>query len=316
MAKSNNERTDENRMTMESISIGLIDKFPNHPFKVIDNEEMEQLAESIRENGLQSPIVVRPKEDGRYEVVSGHRRLHACKKIGLEKVEAIVKEMSRDEAVIALVDSNIQREHILPSEKAKAYKMKMDALKRSAGRPNKNNLSPMATNYTADTASEIASESGEGRDQVFRYIRLNELIPELLDLVDENRIAFRPAVEISYLTEEQQRDLCEIYDTDEATPSLAQAIRLKKLSQEGKLDTETIFEIMAEEKPNQVETVKFKPDEIKRFFPERTSPDVMKQVIVRLLTAWQKSREEKQKANTHSGKTPTIPGSNREDTSR
>ena len=315
MAKSNNERTDENRMTMESISVCLIDKFPNHPFKVIDNEEMEQLAESIQENGLQSPIVVRPKEDGRYEVVSGHRRLHACKKIGLEKVEAIVKEMSRDEAVIALVDSNIQREHILPSEKAKAYKMKMDALNRQGQRTDLT-LSPMATKLQTDSAAEIAKASNEGRDQVFRYIRLNELIPELLDLVDENRIAFRPAVEISYLTEEQQRDLCEIYDTDEATPSLAQAIRLKKLSQEGKLDTETIFEIMAEEKPNQVETVKFKPDEIKRFFPERTSPDVMKQVIVRLLTAWQKSREEKQKANTHSGKTPTIPGSNRDDTSR
>ena len=315
MAKSNNERTDENRMTMESISVGLIDKFPNHPFKVIDNEEMEQLAESIRENGLQSPIVVRPKDDGRYEVVSGHRRLHACKKIGLEKVEAIVKEMSRDEAVIALVDSNIQREHILPSEKAKAYKMKMDALNRQGQRTDLT-LSPMATKLQTDSAAEIAKASNEGRDQVFRYIRLNELIPELLDLVDENRIAFRPAVEISYLTEEQQRDLCEIYDTDEATPSLAQAIRLKKLSQEGKLDTETIFEIMAEEKPNQVETVKFKPDEIKRFFPERTSPDVMKQVIVRLLTAWQKSREEKQKANTHSGKTPIIPGSNRDDTSR
>lgn len=315
MAKSNNETVKDNQLSVKMIPVQDIDRFPDHPFKVVDNEEMEQLAESIKENGMQSPIVVQPKNDGRYEVVSGHRRLFACKKIGLEKVEAIIKEMTRDEAIIALVDSNIQREHILPSEKAKAYKMKMEALNRQGKRTDLT-LLPMATKLPTDSAAEIAMESNEGRNQVFRYIRLTELVPEILDLVDENRIAFRPAVEISYLTEEQQRDLVEVYDTYEATPSLAQAIKLKKLSQDGKLDTDTIFEIMAEEKPNQVETVKFKPDEIKRFFPERTSADVMKQVIVRLLTAWQKSREEKQRANNSIGGIAKRSESNRDDTSR
>ena len=312
MAKSKNETVKENQLSVGLISVKDIDRFPDHPFKVEDNEEMEQLAESIKENGMQSPIVVRPKEDGRYEVVSGHRRLFACKKIGLEKVEAIVKEMTRDEAIIALVDSNIQREHILPSEKAKAYKMKMEALNRQGKRTDLTSR-PLVEKLSATSIGEDAGESGR---QVQRYIRLTELVPEILNLVDENRIAFRPAVEISYLSEEQQRDLVEVYDTYEATPSLAQAIKLKKLSQDGKLDTETIFEIMAEEKPNQVETVKFKPDEIKRFFPERTSPDVMKQVIVRLLTAWQKSREEKQKAKSSAGVIPAKTGSNRDDTSR
>ena len=314
MAKSKNETVKDNQLSIKMIPVQDIDRFPDHPFKVNDDEEMEQLVESIKENGMQSPIVVRPKEDGRYEVVSGHRRLFACKKIGLEKVEAIVKEMTRDEAIIALVDSNIQREHILPSEKAKAYKMKMEALKRRAGRPSKDNECPVVTNYYA--ADEVSKDTDDSSRQIFRYIRLTELVPEILNLVDENRIAFRPAVEISYLSEEQQRDLVEVYDTYEATPSLAQAIKLKKLSQDGKLDTETIFEIMAEEKPNQVETVKFKPDEIKRFFPERTSPDVMKQVIVRLLTAWQKSREEKQRAKSSAGVVPAKTGSNRDDTSR
>ena len=300
MAKTKTETQTDSKIQIEYIPIQNIDKFPNHPFKVVDDEDMERLIESIRENGMQSPIVVRPKEDGRYEVISGHRRLYACKRLGIESIEACIREMTRDEAIIALVDSNIQREHILPSEKAFAYKMKMEALNRQGKRTDLT-LLPMATKLQTDSAAEIAKEANEGRNQVFRYIRLTELIPEILELVDSERIAFRPAVEISYLTEEQQRDLLETFETDETTPSLAQAIRLKKLSQDGKLDTDTIFSIMSEEKPNQIETVKFKKDEIKRFFPERTSPDVMKQVIVRLLTAWQKSREQKQMAKNSTG---------------
>jgi len=279
------------------ISIDMIDDFPDHPFKVIDDESMVKLMNSIEEIGVQTPIVARIKEDGRYETVSGHRRVHACRNLGVELIPAIVRDLSRDEAIIAMVDANMQREHILPSEKAFAYKMKMDALRRRAGRPTKDNLSPVATNKNSvDTAAEIGDSNGESRDQVFRYIRLTELVPELLEMVDEEHIAFRPAVELSYLKEEEQRDLVETIDSEEATPSLAQAIRMKQLSQEGKLDMDTIFKIMTEEKPNQVETVKFKPKELSQYFPDNTSPEAMRSVIIRLLETWQKSRERKKEA--------------------
>lgn len=237
-----------------------------------------------------SIIVARIKEDQRYEIISGHRRVHACRRLGLKLIPAIVRDLSRDEAIIAMVDANLQREHILPSEKAAAYKMKMDAMKRKAGRPS-NNLSPVATNkMPVDTAAEIGSVTGESRDQIFRYVRLTELVPELLEMVDRESIAFRPAVELSYLSEDEQRNLVETIDSEEATPSLSQAIRMKKLSQEGKLDMDKIFSIMTEEKPNQAETVKFKSDELSRFFPERTPPELIRQTILKLLDAWQKSK--------------------------
>ena len=303
------------------IPIEYIDRFPDHPFKVKDDEEMGWLIDSIRENGMQTPIVVRPKDGERYEVVSGHRRLFACKRLGLETIEAYVKNMTRDEAIIALVDSNIQREHILPSEKAYAYKMKMEAIRRMPGRKRNDDLSEKGAPVVHLSQNEksrdiVAEEAGESREQVRRYIRLTELVPELLQMVDDERIAFRPAVEISYLSEEQQRDLVETIDTEEATPSLAQAIRMKKLSQEGKLDTDTIFDIMSEQKPNQAETVKFKTDELKAFFPERTAPNVMKQVIVRLLTAWQKSREQKKAAENVQGAKGDRKDKNRDDDAR
>ena len=287
---SNPSRDEPKKEKVRVIPLEYIDEFPDHPFKVLDDESMQKLMNSIEEIGVQSPIVARIKEDQRYEIISGHRRVHACRRLGLKLIPAIVRDLSRDEAIIAMVDANLQREHILPSEKAAAYKMKMDAMKRKAGRPS-NNLSPVATNkMPVDTAAEIGSVTGESRDQIFRYVRLTELVPELLEMVDRESIAFRPAVELSYLSEDEQRNLVETIDSEEATPSLSQAIRMKKLSQEGKLDMDKIFSIMTEEKPNQAETVKFKSDELSRFFPERTPPELIRQTIFKLLDAWQKSK--------------------------
>lgn len=287
---SNPSKDEPKKEKVRVIPLEYIDEFPGHPFKVLDDESMQKLMNSIEEIGVQSPIVARIKEDQRYEIISGHRRVHACRRLGLKLIPAIVRDLSRDEAIIAMVDANLQREHILPSEKAAAYKMKMDAMKRRAGRPS-NNLSPVATNkMPVDTAAEIGSVTGESRDQIFRYVRLTELVPELLEMVDRESIAFRPAVELSYLSEDEQRNLVETIDSEEATPSLSQAIRMKKLSQEGKLNMDKIFSIMTEEKPNQAETVKFKSDELSRFFPERTPPELIRQTILKLLDAWQKSK--------------------------
>ena len=285
---SNPSKDEPKKEKVRVIPLEYIDEFPGHPFKVLDDESMQKLVNSIEEIGVQSPIVARIKEDQRYEIISGHRRVHACRRLGLKLIPAIVRDLSRDEAIIAMVDANLQREHILPSEKAAAYKMKMDAMKRRAGRPSKENVSPLGTNLRTDEI--IAQEAGESRNQVQRYIRLNELVPELLELVDRESIAFRPAVELSYLSEDEQRNLVETIDSEEATPSLSQAIRMKKLSQEGKLDMDKIFSIMTEEKPNQAETVKFKSDELSRFFPERTPPELIRQTILKLLDAWQKSK--------------------------
>lgn len=287
---SNPSKDEPKKEKVRVIPLEYIDEFPGHPFKVLDDESMQKLMNSIEEIGVQSPIVARIKEDQRYEIISGHRRVHACRRLGLKLIPAIVRDLSRDEAIIAMVDANLQREHILPSEKAAAYKMKMEAMKRRAGRPS-NNLSPVATNkMPVDTAAEIGSVTGESRDQIFRYVRLTELVPELLEMVDRESIAFRPAVELSYLSEDEQRNLVETIDSEEATPSLSQAIRMKKLSQEGKLDMDKIFSIMTEEKPNQAETVKFKSDELSRFFPERTPPELIRQTIFKLLDAWQKTK--------------------------
>ena len=285
---SNPSKDEPKKEKVRVIPLEYIDEFPGHPFKVLDDESMQKLMNSIEEIGVQSPIVARIKEDQRYEIISGHRRVHACRRLGLKLIPAIVRDLSRDEAIIAMVDANLQREHILPSEKAFAYKMKMDAMKRRAGRPSKENVSPLGTNLRTDEI--IAQEAGESRNQVQRYIRLNELVPELLEMVDRESIAFRPAVELSYLSEDEQRNLVETIDSEEATPSLSQAIRMKKLSQEGKLDMDKIFSIMTEEKPNQAETVKFKSDELSRFFPERTPPELIRQTILKLLDAWQKSK--------------------------
>ncbi len=267
-------QTDESReeaklSKIRDIPISEIDEFPDHPFKVLMDEDMEQLVESIKRNGVMTPATVRLKEDGRYELISGHRRRKACELAGLETLKCEVKDLSRDEAIIIMVESNLQRSTILPSEKAFAYKMRLEAMKRQAGRPTKDNYSPMGNNLEFATSSdELAEKVGESKNQIFRFIRLTELVPEILQMVDERQIAFRPAVEISYLSEEQQYTLLEAMEYSDATPSLAQAIKMKKFMQDGKLTNEVIQSIMEEEKPNQKEKPAFRDERITKLIPK------------------------------------------------
>ena len=267
---------------IKKINIQELHPFTDHPYKVEDNEEMYALRDSIYQCGLLSPILVRPRAEGGYEVISGHRRVRALQLLNVDSIEARVCDMTDEEAILVMVDSNLHREHILPSEKAKAYKMKMDAMKRQGERTDLT-LSPMATKSAIDSAAEIGSAAGESRDQVFRYIRLNLLIPELLDMVDEGRIAFRPAVELSHLQEQEQYDLLTTIESEDATPSLSQAIRMKRLSQAGKLDMDTIFDIMTEEKPNQKETVKIHREKLDKYFGRNVSVSQIEATIIRLL---------------------------------
>ena len=266
--------TDESRAEaafskLRDIPISEIDEFPDHPFKVLMDEDMEQLVDSIKRNGVMTPATVRLKEDGRYELISGHRRKKACELAGLETLKCEVKELTRVEAVIVMVESNLQRSVILPSEKAYAYKMRLEAMKRQAGRPVKDNYSPVGNNLEFATSSdELAEKVGESKNQIFRYIRLTELVPEILQMVDDRQIAFRPAVEISYLSEEQQYTLLEAMSYNDATPSLAQAIKMKKFMQEGKLTDEVISSIMEEEKPNQREKPAFRDERITKLIPK------------------------------------------------
>ena len=254
---------------IRDIPISEIDEFPDHPFKVLIDEDMEQLVESIKRNGVMTPATVRLKEDGRYELISGHRRRKACELAGLETLKCEVKDLSRDEAIIIMVESNLQRSTILPSEKAFAYKMRLEAMKRQAGRPTKDNYSPMGNNLEFATSSdELAEKVGESKNQIFRFIRLTELVPEILQMVDDRQIAFRPAVEISYLSEEQQYTLLEAMEYSDATPSLAQAIKMKKFMQDGKLTNEVIQSIMEEEKPNQKEKPAFRDERITKLIPK------------------------------------------------
>ena len=267
-------QTDESReeaklSKIRDIPISEIDEFPDHPFKVLIDEDMEQLVESIKRNGVMTPATVRLKEDGRYELISGHRRRKACELAGLETLKCEVKDLSRDEAIIIMVESNLQRSTILPSEKAFAYKIRLEAMKRQAGRPTKDNYSPMGNNLEFATSSdELAEKVGESKNQIFRFIRLTELVPEILQMVDDRQIAFRPAVEISYLSEEQQYTLLEAMEYSDATPSLAQAIKMKKFMQDGKLTNEVIQSIMEEEKPNQKEKPAFRDERITKLIPK------------------------------------------------
>ena len=274
--------------TVCTVPISLIDDFAEHPFQVRDDEDMERLIQSIDNNGVLNPVILR-KNGERYELIAGHRRKHACLRLGISSIPAIVRELSRDEAVVEMVDSNLQREHILPSEKAYAYKMKMDAMKRKAGRP-KENSTPMVSNLRTDEI--IGEESGESREQVRRYIRLTELIPELLTMVDEEKIAFRPAVELSYLTRDEQTDLLETIESEDCTPSLAQAIRMKNLSKVGKLDMDTIFAIMTEQKPNQKEKIKIPIPALGDYDMDELETRVLQRYIVDL----------SQNGNTRTGK--------------
>jgi len=262
--------TDESRAEaslskIREIPISEIDEFPDHPFKVLMDEDMEQLVDSIKRIGVMTPATVRQKEDGRYELISGHRRKRACEVAGFDVLKCEVKELSRDESIIVMVESNLQRSTILPSEKAFAYKMRLEAMNRQGERSDLTSC-PVGNKFTS--ASEVAKEVGDSERQIFRYIRLTELVPEILEMVDEHLIAFRPAVEISYLSEEQQYTLLEAMSYNDATPSLAQAIKMKKFMQEGKLTDEVIQSIMQEEKPNQKEKPAFKDERITKLIPK------------------------------------------------
>ncbi len=262
------QREEERLSKIRDIPLELIDDFPDHPFKVRDDEDMQQLVESIKERGVITPATVRQKEDGRYELVSGHRRKRASELAGFETLRCEVVDLNRDEATILMVESNFQRSQILPSEKAFAYKMRLDAMKRQAGRPAKN-YSPVGNNYEfAKSSDELADKTGESKNQIYRYVRLTNLVPELLEFVDEGRIKMRPAVELSYLDEDCQRDVVDEIDMNDATPSHDQTIRMRKFFDEGKLTTEAIQAIMSEEKPNQKEKIVLRSDRVRQLIPK------------------------------------------------
>ena len=262
------QREEERLSKIRDIPLELIDDFPDHPFKVRDDEDMQQLVESIKERGVITPATVRQKEDGRYELISGHRRKRASELAGFETLRCEVVDLNRDEATILMVESNFQRSQILPSEKAFAYKMRLDAMKRQAGRPAKN-YSPVGNNYEfAKSSDELADKTGESKNQIYRYVRLTNLVPELLEFVDEGRIKMRPAVELSYLDEDCQRDVVDEIDMNDATPSHDQTIRMRKFFDEGKLTTEAIQAIMSEEKPNQKEKIVLRGDRVRQLIPK------------------------------------------------
>ena len=260
------ERDEAKLAKIRDIPLTEIDDFPNHPFKVRDDEDMVQLIDSIKERGVITPAMVRQKDDGRYEIISGHRRKRACELAGLETMRCEVVDLTKEEATILMVESNFQRSQILPSEKAFAYKMRMEAMRRPAGRPGKENVSPLGTNFRTD--EQIAAETGDSRNQIHRYIRLTNLVPELLEYVDEGRIKMRPAVELSYLDEDCQRDVVEEIDLNECTPSHDQTIRMRKMFDEGKLTTEAITAIMSEQKPNQREKIILRGDRVRQLIPK------------------------------------------------
>ena len=263
---STQEQRDEEKLSkIRDIPLTEIDDFHDHPFKVRDDEDMAQLIESIKERGVITPATVRQKEDGRYELISGHRRKRACELAGFDTLRCEVVELNRDEATILMVESNYQRSQILPSEKAYAYKMRLEAMKRQAGRPSKDNLVPVGQNFSRE---ELATQSGESQTQIQRYIRLTNLVPELLDYVDEGRIKMRPAVELSFLDEDSQRDVVDEIDLNDATPSHDQTIRMRKFFEEGKLTTEAIQAIMSEEKPNQREKIVLRGDRVRQLIPK------------------------------------------------
>ena len=286
-------KDDLKREKVRIVEISKIQDFPDHPFLVKEDESMDQLVNSIRMNGVLNPVIARRVADEHYELISGHRRKHACILLGIDRIPLIGREMTREEAVIEMVDSNLQREHILPSEKAKAYKMKYEALKRKAGRPSKDNLSPMATNLRGQRTDElVGEENGDSKDQVRRYMRLNELTPELLEFVDEGKIGMRPAVELSYLQEDEMRDLVDFIDDEGVFPSHAQAIKMKAMSKDGGLDINVIRDIMLEEKPNQKLRIKIAVEKIEKYFPTGTTQQQMEDIIIRALAMYRQRQKE------------------------
>ena len=278
------QRDDAKLAKIRDIPISEIDDFPDHPFKVRDDEDMLQLVESVKERGVITPATVRQKEDGRYELISGHRRKRASELAGFETLRCEVVDLTREEATILMVESNFQRSQILPSEKAFAYKMRLEAMKKQAGRPSKENASPVATNFSQGRSDmELAEQVGESKDTIRRYIRLTELVPELLEFVDEGRIKMRPAVELSYLDEDCQRDVVEEIDLNDATPSHAQTIKMRKFFDEGKLTTEVISSIMSEEKPNQREKIVLRGDRVRQLIPKNVPLNQTEEFVCKAL---------------------------------
>ena len=281
---SQEERNDAKLERVKEIPLNELHPFRNHPFKIQNDEEMKRLIDSIQKFGTLTPALARPLPEGGYELISGHRRLAACQVLGIETMPVIVREMSDDEAVIAMVDANLQREHILPSEKAFAYKMKLDAIKHQG-------VTSAQVGQKLLSVEKVAEDAGESRNQIKRYIRLTYLIPELISMVDDGKMAFNPAVEISYLEQAEQRVLLNAMELNDCTPSHAQAIRLKKLSQEGVLQDQTIYNILAEQKPNQQEQYKFKREDICKYFPKSYTDKQVCDTVIKLLEQWQRRRE-------------------------
>lgn len=297
------ERDVAKQPRVQEIPIDQIDDFPNHPFKVRMDENMEQTAESVKQYGVLVPAIVRPKEDGRYEMVSGHRRKVACSLIAKQSMPCIIRDLTNEEATIIMVDSNLQREQILPSEKAFAYKMKLEAMHRKVGRPNQDNSVPVGQNLGKTAREELASNSPDSNTQIQRFIRLTALIPEILDLVDNSalkekdklQIALRPAVELSYLTEQEQHDLYETMTTEDCTPSHVQAMKMRKFSEEGRLNMDVIFSIMQEEKPNQKEQFKIPRERISKYFAPGTPAQKIEDTIIKALEFYRKRQREQER---------------------
>ena len=286
-------RADEQRERVQEIPLDQLKPFKNHPFKVRDDQRMLDTADSIREYGVLVPAIARPDSNGGYELISGHRRKRGCEMAGLQTMPVIIRDLDDDAAVLVMVDSNIQREELLPSERAFAYRMKLEAIERVKGRPKK--VGQVVPDFQGKRSTEIVADgTGESYKQVQRYIRLTELIPELLDMVDERKLAFNPAVEVSYLKRDEQRMLLEAMDAEQTTPSLSQAQRLKKFSQEGRLTEEAMSAIMSEEKKSDMDKVTLRSDTLRRYFPKSYTPKQMEQTIIKLLDVWQKQRQKNQ----------------------
>ena len=284
-------RQEQQREQVQQIPIGELFPFKNHPFKVLDDESMQRTVESVEQYGVLSPLIARPRPEGGYEIISGHRRQHAAQLAGLDALPVIVRQMDDDAAVLLMVDSNLQRETILPSERAFAYKMKLEAMKHQAGRPTQDNYSQVGNNFGTLSSEEMAEELGTSKNQIFRYIRLTNLVPELLDMVDEKKIAFNPAVELSYLDESQQRDFLEAMNDTQNAPSLSQAQRLKKLAQEGHFSYDVAFAVMGEEKKDELDKVVIKNDTLRKYFPRSYTPKQMEDTIIKLLDQWQRKQQ-------------------------
>ena len=281
-------RQEQQREQVQQIPIGELFPFKNHPFKVLDDESMQRTVESVEQYGVLSPLIARPRPEGGYEIISGHRRQHAAQLAGLDTLPVIIRQMDDDAAVLLMVDSNLQRENILPSERAFAYKMKLEALKNQGAR---SDLTSAQLGRKLETADIVGQESGDSRNQVRRFIRLTNLVPELLDMVDEKKIAFNPAVELSYLDEAQQRDFLEAMNDTQNAPSLSQAQRLKKLAQEGHFSYNVAFAVMGEEKKDELDKVVIKNDTLRKYFPRSYTPKQMEATIIKLLDQWQRKQQ-------------------------